>query len=138
MEADLDTHVIKPEPGIDETDLRLRDHIWRPWYARGVWLAAVVYWSGCISSLWLPSFTPLYQSMLGFCLYIFLFPPITMMILGASFFRAKLNQIDWHATSVGDEFCFPQLSRREFYDPNADPLDPRSGLLHWRHLGLTD
>lgn len=138
MGSPLDRDGLSEGGDTDVPTVRLVDYIWRPFYAKIIWTCVAVYWVGCGASLWVPGLSALYQSALGFFLYIFLCPPITLAILGAGFVRAKLDGFEWATDDEGSAEPLPAHTRHEFYDPYSDPLDPRSGSLHRRHMGLTD
>ena len=108
--------------------------LWRPWFAKLWWSAIVVYWAGRMGSFYSPTLDQLYTSALGGFLNIVFFPPLALMVLGLGFALAWFEWSDWEFVEPTHEQMFPKRSIGGMLDPCADPLDPRSGSLHWRYL----
>ena len=109
--------------------LRLRDWLWRPWYAKLWWSGVPVYWLGMLATLKLHVLADVYRSAAAGYLNIFFFPPLVALILSFGFFRAWLVRLN-HFAGIGalDENCL----FNDKYGPSGmpwefDPLDPRSG-----------
>jgi hypothetical protein len=62
------------------------------------------------------------------------FPPLALIVLGLGFARAWSDASDWEFVEPTHEEMFPKRSVGGMRDPCADPLDPRSGALHWRRV----
>lgn len=108
--------------------------LWRPWYAKLWWATILVYWSGMAASLKVPLLDQFYTSALAGYLNVFSFPPLALMILGIGFAREWFAWSDWEFVEPTHEQMFPRRSVGGMRDPYADPLDPRSGALHWRRV----
>lgn len=110
------------------------DWLWRPWYAKLWWVAIAVYWLGMAASLKVPLLVEFYTSASAGFLNVFFFPPLALMVLGLGFARAWFAWSDWEFVEPTHEQMFPKRSVGGMRDPYADPLDPRSGALHWRRV----
>ena len=108
--------------------------LWRPWYAKLWWSAIAVYWLGMAASLKVPLLDQFYTSTLAGFLNIAFFPLMAFMVLGLGFARAWFDASDWEFVEPTQEQMFPKRSVGGMRDPCADPLDPRSGALHWRRV----
>lgn len=106
--------------------LRLRDWLWRPWYARLWWTGMVAYWAGATLSLYFRSLTAFYDSVLAGYFNVAFYPPFILVILGAGYVRAKLTKGDWVLTDSNPVTWRNERSVGGYLDPIADPLDPRS------------
>lgn len=114
--------------------LRAGDWFWQPWYAKLWWIGIAVYWIGRAVSFSVPALDEFYTSALAGFLNIAFFPPLALMVLGLGFARAWFAQSDWEFVEPTQEQMFPKRSVGGMRDPCADPLDPRSGALHWRRV----
>lgn len=121
-----------PEQRVDA--LRAGDWLWRPWYAKLWWIAIAVYWIGKAVSFTVPALDEFYTSALAGFLNVAFFPPLALMVLGLGFARAWFARSDWEFVEPTHEQMFPRRSVGGMRDPCADPLDPRSGALHWRRV----
>lgn len=110
------------------------DWLWRPWCAKLWWTAIVVYWAGKVGSFFSPPLGQFYANTLAGFLNIVFFPPLALMVLGLGYARAWFEQSDWEFVEPTHEQMFPKRSVGGMRDPYADPLDPRSGALHWRRV----
>ncbi|MFZ5700686.1 MAG: hypothetical protein ACOY4P_04965 [Pseudomonadota bacterium] len=110
------------------------DWLWRPWYAKLWWAAIVVYWLGMAASLKVALLDQFYTSALAGFLNIAFFPALALMVLGIGFARKWFAWSDWEFVEPTHEQMFPKRSVGGMRDPCADPLDPRSGALHWRRV----
>lgn len=117
------------DPGRKPDGLRLRDWLWRPWYAKLWWSGVPVYWLGMLAALRFDGLTSIYHSALGGYLNIVFFPPLVALILSFGFFREWLVRLI-HSAAIGvlDENCLSN----DKYGPSGmpwefDPLDLRSG-----------
>jgi hypothetical protein len=110
------------------------DWLWRPWYAKLWWLAIAIYWVGMVGSIYSPALDQFYTSALSGFLNVVFFPPLALMVLGLGFAREWFVWSDWEFIEPTHEQMFPKRSVGGMRDPCADPLDPRSGPLHWRYL----
>ena len=108
--------------------------LWRPWFAKLWWAAIAVYWAGKVASFYSPALDQFYTSALAGFLNIAFFPPLALMVLGMGFARAWFEWSDWEFVEPTHEQMFPKRSVGGMRDPYADPLDPRSGALHWRRV----
>ena len=112
-------------------ELRLRNWLWRPWYAKLWWSGVPVYWLGMLATLKLDALADFYRSAAGGYLDIFFFPPIVALVLSFGFLRQWLASLPTQENSEFDEDDF--WDRRK-YGPSGvpkeiDPLDPASGAL---------
>jgi hypothetical protein len=117
---------------------RPRDWLWRPWYARLWWAFAALYWVGKLGSYWSQALDNLYTNAFAGYLNIVLYPVTLLMVLGVGFVRAWMEYrgLEWGAPTHDD--LFPPLSVGGLRDPYSDPLDPKSGMIHWRHFHPND
>lgn len=110
-------------------ELRLRDWLWRPWYAKLWWSGVPVYWLGMLAALKLDALADVYRSAAGGYLNIFFFPPIVALVLSFGFIRRWLGSLP---AATDGEFDEDYFRDRRKYGPSGmpwqfDPLDPRSG-----------
>lgn len=110
------------------------DWLWHPWRAKLWWAAIAVYWAGKAGSFFYPPLEQFYASALAGFLNIVFFPPLALMVLGLGYARVWLQQSDWEFVEPTREQMFSKRSVGGMRDPYADPLDPRSGALHWRRV----
>lgn len=108
------------------------DWLWHPWYAKIWWAAILAYWLGMAAPFKVPLLAEFYTSALAGFLNIFFFPPLALIVLGLGFAREWFAWSDWEFVEPTHEQMFPKRSVGGMRDPYADPLDPRSGALHWR------
>lgn len=108
--------------------------LWRPWYAKLCWAAIAVYWAGKAGSIYSSVLDQFYTSALAGFLNVMFFPPLALMVLGLGYARVWFEQSDWEFVEPTHEQMFPKRSVGGMRDPYSDPLDPRSGMLHWRHF----
>lgn len=108
--------------------------LWCPWYAKLWWAGIVAYWAGKGGAMYSPTLDTFYTSVLAGFLNILFFPPLALMVLGLGFARAWFVWSDWEFVEPTHEQMFPKRSVGGMRDPYADPLDPRSGALHWRRV----
>ncbi len=111
--------------------------LWRPWYAKLWWAGIAIYWLGKAGSIYSSILDQFYSSALGGLLNVAFFPPLALMVLGLGFARARFEWSDWEFVEPTHEQMFPKRSVGGMRDPYADPLDPRSGALHWRRVDGT-
>lgn len=112
-------------------ELRLRNWLWRPWYAKLWWSGVPVYWLGMLATFKLDALADFYHSAAGGYLNIFFFPPLVALVLSFGFFRQWLASLP--TREIG-EFDEEDLLARDRYGPSGmlrefDPLDPASGSL---------
>lgn len=139
---------IEPEEPIENeakdsaVSLRASAWLWRPWYAKLWWTAIPIYWLGMAASLKVALLADFYTSAWAGILNVLFFPLIALMVLGVGFVREWMGPIEWNAEVDGD--LWPGSPRYEprsvggLRDPYSDPLDPRSGALHLRHIEGVD
>lgn len=108
--------------------------LWRPWHAKLWWAGMVTYWVSKCVSLYVPSFAEFYTSAFAGYLNVLFFPMTALLILGIGFAQAWFAASNWEVVEPTEELMFPKRSVGGMRDPCADPLDPRSGPLHWRYL----
>lgn len=108
--------------------------LWHPWHAKAWWAGIALYWSGMAAIFALPSLDTFYASTLAGLLNILFFPPLVLMVLGIGYARAWFAWSDWEFVEPTHEQMFPKRSVGGMRDPASDPLDPRSGALHWRRV----
>ncbi|MBB6122867.1 hypothetical protein [Sphingobium subterraneum] len=131
---------IEPQDELREREAHERhrphayDWLWRPWYAKLWWVAIAIYWAGKLGSLYLSILDQFYTGVLAGFLNIAFFPPLALMVLGMGYARAWFAWSDWEFVEPTHEQMFPKRSVGGLRDPHSDPLDPRSGMLHWRHF----
>lgn len=113
---------------------RASDWLRRPWYAK-LWGAAIlVYWTGKVVSFYVAALDEVYACALAGFLNILFHPFVALLVLGVGFARAWFAWGDWEFVEPTQEELFPRHSIGGLRDPYSDPLDPRSGALHWRHI----
>jgi hypothetical protein len=108
--------------------------LWRPWYAKLWWAAIIAYWAGKVGSFYSSILDQFYTGALAGFLNVVFFPPLALMVLGLSYVRAWFEWSDWEFVEPTHEQLFPKRSVGGMRDPYADPLDPRSGAIHWRRV----
>lgn len=107
---------------------RAADWIWRPWYAKLYWSAALLYWSVFLAS-WIWRLLPDFFSSVGGAYLGLAFHPLTVLIvLGFGFVRAFFSTGEWEWVERTHEEGIPRKSVGGLRNPYADPLDPRSGM----------
>ncbi|OAN58614.1 hypothetical protein [Sphingobium sp. TCM1] len=113
-----------------EPSPRARDWFWHPWYAKLYLALALLYWIGLELMITIP-YDRLNISLANvMVLLIFVFNPITVVsVLGYGFLKAKVACGEWIITPGPP-------SQRSGIDPYTDPTDPRSGDIHFRHIGV--
>lgn len=52
--------------------------------------------------------------------------------------QAKIECGEWESTEAPYQDRFPRLSEGGLHEAYTDPLDPRSGAMHLRHIGVHD
>ena len=119
---------------IAPTRFRASDWLWHPWYAKLWWAAILIYWAGKIASFYTSVLEEFYTSALAGFLNILFHPLAALMVLGVGFARAWFAWSDWEFVEPTHEEMFPRQSMGGLRDPYSDPLDPRSGMLHWKHF----
>jgi len=112
-------------------ELRLRDWLWRPWYAKLWWSGVPVYWLGMLAALKLHDLAEVYHSAAGGFLNVLFFPPIVAIVLSFGFLRQWLASLPAQEDGEIGEYDFWDRNR---YGPSGmlrefDPLDPASGAL---------
>jgi hypothetical protein len=110
---------------------RLRDWLWRPWYAKLWWSGVPAYWLGMLASLQIDALAEVYRSAAGGYLNVLFFPPMVALVLSFGFLRKKLASLPDQEDGEFDEDAF--WDRRK-YGPSwllkeVDPLDSASGAL---------
>ena len=121
-------------PDIAASRPKATDWFWRSLYAK-LWRAAIVlYWAAKVGSPASSALDQFYTSALAGFLNVAFFPPLALMVLGMGFARAWFAWSDWEFVEPTHEQMFPRKSVSGLSDPYSDPLDPRSGMLHWRHF----
>lgn len=116
--------------------LRLCDWIWRPWYAKLWWSTMPVYWAGRAASLKIVALAEFYNSFLAACLAVVFNPLVVAVLLGFGYIKAKLGRGELVITPSTPNPFYRSPSMGGWSDPYTDPLDPRSGARHLRHIGV--
>ena len=109
--------------------LKIREWLWRPMYARFWWSAVPLYWGGLFASSRVEFLADFYGSALAGFINVFFFPPIVALILSYGFFK------DWLAAAEFDLDELPEDTsvrmHMSYWSSNMhgkfDPLDPASG-----------
>lgn len=132
--------VDEPEerPQIDDAfpapRVRLRDYFWRPRIAKIWWTGSLAWWAGFALAQQTGWFLEFYETVAAGYLNVLFYPMTIVAVLGVPFIRAKLDRDGWVMTVPTHEQMFPPRSVGGMRDPASDQLDPRSGMLHWRHF----
>jgi hypothetical protein len=105
-----------------------------PWYAKMWWFAAAVWWVGKVASWSFSSLDDFYTSALAGVLNIVFLPPMMLLFLGMGYARAWFAWSDWEFVEPTQDQMFPRKSVGGHRNAASDPLDPRSGTLHWRYF----
>lgn len=113
---------------------RASQWLWRPWYAKLWWVLVALYWMGKLGSFWIAFLTDLYTVAIAGWLNILFYPLTVVLVLGVGFARAWMEYRGLEFGPPTDDQLFPKRSVGGWSDPYSDPLDPRSGMLHWRHF----
>lgn len=132
--ADLDEVLNNDEAAQVQSRPGASDWLWRPSYAKLWWAGITIYWTGKLGSLYSSALDQFYTSALAGFLNITFFPPLALLVLGLGYARAWFAWSDWEFVEPTHEEMFPKRSVGGMRDPYADPLDPRSGALHWRRV----
>lgn len=129
------------EPGEPPLDMeharaipRASEWLWRPWYAKLWWAGVALYWTGKLASFWIVSLEAFYETAIAGWLNILFYPPTALFVFGVGFVRAWMAYHGWEFEPPTHDQFFPKRSAGGWSDPYSDPLDPRSGMLHWRHF----
>lgn len=136
----MDPSSVSPDmPESPAAPLRIRPRasawLWRPWYAKLWWVLALFYWAGKLASLWNETLTQYYATAFAGYLDVFFYPFTTLMVLSIGFARAWMDYRGFEWGPPSQEQLFPKRSVGGWRDPYSDPLDPRSGPMHWRRFG---
>lgn len=115
---------------------RLRDYIWRPRFSKAWWTASCAHWSGMALAFEVRPLADYYNTTFAGFVGVLLYPPLMLAVCGALLLRAKLFCGEWQFTETPRHVRFPELSDGGLRDPYTDPLDPRSGPMHLRHIGV--
>ena len=107
--------------------------LWRPWYAKVWWVAIAIYWCGRVASYWNGAAAEFYSTSFAGILNIAFFPPAAMLILSIGFARAWFAWSGWEFGEPTDQ-THTTRPIGGLKDRYSDPLDPQSGLLHWKHF----
>lgn len=116
--------------------LRLRDFMWRPRFAKIWWAASLVHWTGMLFTVGVQPLDAYYNTAFAGWLGVLLYPPFMLIVCGARLLWAKIECGEWEVTEAPYHVRFPRLSDGGLRDPYTDPLDPRSGPMHLRHIGV--
>lgn len=116
---------------------RLRDWVWRPWYAKLWWTAIALFWLASLAVSWLGFHRlPVDASVLLF-MAIVLHPQAALPVLGFGYARALLKHRRHYGVSATDDdeigyrrddFSHGLFGRDRFMSYLSDPADPRSPL----------
>lgn len=113
---------------------RASDWLWRPWYAK-LWCTCIaIYCTGKLGSYWSPALDEIYMTALAGYLNVILYPLTALMLLGVGFVHAWIDYMGLEWGPPTHDQLFPKRSAGGLRDPYSDPLDPKSGMLHWRHF----
>jgi len=138
-EPTMDADNVNPEKTDSPIERRLdrplaSAWLWRPWYAKLWWVSMLFYWGGKLASLWSEAVAQYYATALAGYLNILLYPFTALMVLGVGFAKAWMDYRGFEWGPPSQEQLFPKRSVGGLRDPYSDPLDPKSGMLHWRHF----
>ena len=109
----------------------LRYFLWQRPLARSLWIACVVFWAVAGLSLFVDALRPVFASAIAGLLYSILFPPLVCLYLLVGWFRQEIDAGRIIPTPMPPP---GQRSVGGWSDPASDPLDPRSGMIHWKHF----
>lgn len=103
--------------------------------AKCLWGVMAVFWVGFFLSFKVAYFGIFYDYLIVVYLRIFLFPGVILMILTARCIRAWFDIQEW---GEADEDIKPSSSPKvsPVFPAELDPLDPRSGPLYLREMGV--
>lgn len=125
--------------------VQIQDFLWRPRSVKRLWLISFSYWGGMIAAEAKPDVLSFFHTVLGGYIGIFLCPPIVFMLLIGLFLRARFAQIDisdWDGDPEPDFYNQRHWTSVRYsesgglLDPTIDPLNPQSGIIHLRHIGV--
>jgi len=108
--------------------------LWRPWYAKLWWGLIALYWAAKLGSIWVPAFASFFTKAAAGLLNITFYPLTALMILGLGYLRAWMDFKGWELVPSSAQQVIRGRSVGGLRDPYSDPLDPKSGMLHWRHV----
>lgn len=95
-----------------------------------------MHWIGFALTFEIRPLGPCYNTAFAGWLSILLYPPMMLGLCGARLLWAKIECGEWEMTEAPYDVRFPRLSEGGLRDPYTDPLDPRSGAMHLRHIGV--
>lgn len=103
--------------------------IWRPWHAKLWWLLIPIYWAGAAVAIRFPLLDAFFSSAFAGIMNVFMLPPITLMMLGQGYVRARFEPVDWSKRDSIDWNNSPFGRHHEIGmpPPEMNSLDPRSG-----------
>lgn len=105
--------------------------IWRRRTAKTCWFLCAVFWGGGAIGLLVPAVGAAYENAFAGLLCSVLFPPLVFLYLAIGWAR---QEIDAGRIVLGPITPRTDRSVGGWSDPASDPLDPRSGMIHWRHF----
>lgn len=110
-------------------ELRLRNWLWRSWYAKLWWSGVPVYWLGMLAAIRFDGLASIYHSAFGGYLNIVFFPPVMALVLSFGFLKRWLASLP---ALENDEFDEEEYWRKRRLGPSGmpkevDPLEPSSG-----------
>jgi len=120
--------------GLQRQRPRASTWLWLPWYAKLWWGLIALYWAAKLGSAWVLAFASFFATAAAGFLNIILYPLTALMILGFGYVSAWLDFRGWELVPTWDQHSIHGRSVGGLRDPYSDPLDPRSGMLHWRHV----
>jgi hypothetical protein len=94
----------------------------------------VTYWSGKLASYWSSALDGAYSTALAGYLNVVFYPFTALLVLGIRFLPAWMEYYGWEWVAPSHDEMFPKRSVGGLRDPYSDPLDPRAGMLHWKHF----
>lgn len=120
--------------------LRLSDYFWHPCIAKIWWATSLTWWACFILAQqtgWLQDY---FENAVAGYLNVLFFPGTIIMALGVPLAWDKLDRGDWVVSPLPltSDHTNPPRSVGGMRDPASDPLDPRSGILHWRKFHPED
>lgn len=129
--VDTKDEPLQGKPKFSATAHRLGYFIWRRRAAKCLWFLCAVFWGGGAIGLFVPAVGVLYDNAFAGLLCSVLFPPLAFLYLAVGWARQEID--------AGRIVFRPGIPPRDrsiggWADPASDPLDPRSGMIHWRHF----
>lgn len=119
------------ERAVETQPLRIRNWLWRPWYAKAWWIAAIIFWSFgfLLTEFW--HLGPLEDSDWPYLLMLLFHPYLIVPVLGFGYVRALFNRA-WAEVDEEDEIetgLYDGTGEVGFHRPSGDRMFRRKSVM---------